>query len=597
MILQALHDFNLRNPDKSPDGWIDHVVDYLVLLDPSGGYRGLRNLRDRDEKTKREVGKTFLVPNIGKQVFKHTNAGNDPNLLWDNASFALGIGKNGDKKLQFFREELNRWLPESVAGSLAPLDVFLSRLMVEEGLRDQILSDRSAGKELLSGLANVSFALDGQAGAWLEDPIVTAEFDRNFANLAGQEAAVGCCLITGEESVRIASHHPVLKGMRSDKDPNFISFNDPAYRSYGKEKGLNAPCSQAAVRGYSAALNNLLRDGSGHALRFGKLTTLFWSESADPFEDAFAILMGFSKPQDPGHGIGELRQALEALFSGQFCAEGNRQFFVLGIEAMGPRLAVRSWKRGTVKEVATSVQDWFKDLELVGVEPFKGTLALRQLLQATAPHTKSKPFGDGDRIHPSLGPRLMESALNGKVALPESVLLGCINRIRAEASLDSHNKEEVLSRRVALLKAYLNRIYRREGLQKEIAVSLDPANANQGYVLGRLFAVLERTQLASNNYKEVNSGIRDRFYGAFSSSPVTTYPLLMKLKNHHLKKMERQGEVVKFERLIGEIVDLLPPQGPQPHLSMADQARFAIGYYHQRQAFFIKTGIPETTQA
>lgn len=192
----------------------------------------------------------------------------------------------------------------------------------------------------------------------------------------------------------------------------------------------------------------------------------------------------------------------------------------------------------------------------------------------------------------------MDCALTSSLPLPTTILLNCISRIRAEASIDTKNRDYVLSQRIALLKAFLNRIHRHEGSQKEIIVSLDPSNTNLGYVLGRLFAVLERIQLASNNYQEVNSGIRDRFYGAFSSTPVTTYPLLMKLKNHHLKKIERQGEVVNLERMLGEIVDLLPPNGPPPHLAMEEQARFAIGYYHQRQAFFTKSIKPETgTQA
>lgn len=599
MILQALFDYNASNPEKCSDGWITHQMDYLILLDPNGNYHGLRNLREKDEKSKREFGKPFLVPNIGKQVFKHTNAGNDPNLLWDNASFALGVGKNGEKKLCHFYDVLRHWLPNSVSqGPLIPLNLFLQTLIKDTSLRERILNEPGAGKELLSGLANVSFAMDGESSGFLEHPSVVSEFNQRFLGRVEEGYSVGTCLISGEQNIVLAPHHPVVKGMKTDKDPNFISFNKAAFRSYGQDNGANAPCSQVAVRGYSSALNDLLREGSRHVLRFGKWTTLFWAEAADPFESAFADLLGFQNTHDPSLGIGELKQAMESLFSGQFSAGDGRLFFVLGIEAMGPRLAIRSWKRGTVRDVASSLQAWFKDLELTGIDPFKGSLSLRQLLQATAPHTKSKPFGDVDRILPSLEPRLMDCALTSRLPLPAIILSNCINRIRAEVSIDTKNRDYVLSQRAALLKAYLNRIHRYEGSQKEITVSLDPSYTNQGYVLGRLFAVLERIQLASNNYQEVNSGIRDRFYGAFSSTPVTTYPLLMKLKNHHLKKIERQGEVVNLERMLGEIVELLPPNGPPPHLAMEDQARFAIGYYHQRQAFFTKPIKPEPeTQA
>ena len=574
-------------------------MDYVVLLDSSGKYRGLRNLRDKDEKSKREIGKQFLVPNIGKQVFKHTNAGNDPNLLWDNASFALGIGKNGEKKLRCFHKELIRWMPESVVcGPLAPLDIFLKTLLADESAREGILADSAAGEEIHLGLANISFALEGDAVTWLEHPSVKAEFEKNFQALADGGAILGTCLITGQKRVPLERTHPVVKGMKSKDDPNFLSFNKPSFRSYGKEQGLNAPSGKDAVRGYTAALNDLLRDGSRHVVRFGKLATLFWTDGVDPFENAFAELLGITHSQSPSRGVGNMKQVLESLYSGQYAVSGDRLFFILGLEAMGPRLAVRSWQRGTVSKVSSSLQAWFKDLELIGLDPTKGTLALRQLLQSIAPHTKSKPFGDGDRVPPSLEPQLMECALAPGQVFPRYVLVHCINRIRAESALDIKNKDFVLSQRVALLKAYLNRTHRIKPFdEKEITVSLDPTNTSPGYILGRIFALLERIQLASNNYQEVNAGIRDRFYGSFSSSPTTTYPLLDKLKIHHLRKIERKGEAVRLERMLGEIVDLLPSQGPPSHLRLEEQARFAIGYYHQRQALFTKTAKPDSSQA
>ena len=116
-------------------------------------------------------------------------------------------------------------------------------------------------------------------------------------------------------------------------------------------------------------------------------------------------------------------------------------------------------------------------------------------------------------------------------------------------------------------------------------MSLDPTNHNSGYRLGRLFAVLEKTQEEAN--PGINSSIRERFYGAASATPVAAFPTLMKLKNHHLAKLENPGRKVNLERLVGEIMEGL--NDFPSHLGLADQGRFAIGYYHQRQAFFSKT--------
>ena len=84
----------------------------------------------------------------------------------------------------------------------------------------------------------------------------------------------------------------------------------------------------------------------------------------------------------------------------------------------------------------------------------------------------------------------------------------------------------------------------------------------------------------------INATIRDRFYGAASSTPVTVFSTLLKLKNHHLSKLKNRGRAVNFEKRVGEIMEGLGDFPAQ--LPLADQGRFAIGYYHQRQDFLKK---------
>lgn len=113
-------------------------------------------------------------------------------------------------------------------------------------------------------------------------------------------------------------------------------------------------------------------------------------------------------------------------------------------------------------------------------------------------------------------------------------------------------------------------------------MSLDENNTNAGYRLGRLFAVLEKIQEEAN--PGINATIRDRYYGAASATPVTVFSTLLKLKNHHLSKLENRGRAVNLEKLIGSIMDGVSDFPAQ--LPLVDQGRFAIGYYHQRQGFF-----------
>ena len=115
-------------------------------------------------------------------------------------------------------------------------------------------------------------------------------------------------------------------------------------------------------------------------------------------------------------------------------------------------------------------------------------------------------------------------------------------------------------------------------------MALDIEQPSVGYQLGRLFAALEKIQEEGN--PGINSTIRERYYGAACSSPVTVFGTLMRLKNHHLAKIENKGRVVNLERLVSEIVGNLDDF--PAHLDLHGQGRFAIGYYHQRQDLFTK---------
>ena len=160
---------------------------------------------------------------------------------------------------------------------------------------------------------------------------------------------------------------------------------------------------------------------------------------------------------------------------------------------------------------------------------------------------------------------------------PATLLQSVLRRIRSDT------EQRVKPVRAALIKAYLNRRIRAQSLnEKELTVGLDKEQTSQAYHLGRLFAALEKIQEEAN--PGLNATIRERYYGAACGSPVTVFPTLMRLKNHHLAKLENKGRVVNLERIIGEIVghfDDFPA-----HLDLYEQGKFAVGYYHQRQDFF-----------
>ena len=125
---------------------------------------------------------------------------------------------------------------------------------------------------------------------------------------------------------------------------------------------------------------------------------------------------------------------------------------------------------------------------------------------------------------------------------------------------------------------------------------LDLSNTHPAYRLGRLFAVLEKIQEESaGGSGKLNATIRDRYYGAASSSPASVFPILLKLKNHHVSKLDERGKKMLYRAFndnrpddyVGQVLDNLPDI--PKHLALPEQGRFALGYYHQRQAFFTKS--------
>ncbi|MEL0083015.1 MAG: type I-C CRISPR-associated protein Cas8c/Csd1, partial [Gammaproteobacteria bacterium] len=255
---------------------------------------------------------------------------------------------------------------------------------------------------------------------------------------------------------------------------------------------------------------------------------------------------------------------------------GQTRFYVHGLAPNAARIAIRFWQVATVAQLAERIRQHFDDLAIVHGDKQLPHLPLFRLLVATATQ------GKADNIPPNLAGETMRAILAGQ-PYSHSLLGAAVRRNRAE--------QDVTYPRAALIKACINRStrYRNPHLKEELKVALDEENSNVGYRLGRLFAVLEKTQEEAN--PGINATIRDRYYGAASSTPVSVFSTLLKLKNHHISKLDSRGRATNLEKLIGQIMDGISDF--PPNLAMADQGRFAIGYYHQRQDFFKKK--PEST--
>jgi CRISPR-associated protein Csd1 len=423
-----------------------------------------------------------------------------------------------------------------------------------------------AWKDAYESNANVVFRVDGSVESTLCETL------KPYLSHERNESGGAICLVTGEKNP-VARLHVAIKGVRDAQSSGaaLVSFNLPAFTSYGKTQNYNAPLTDFAAFAYTTALNLLLGKNSKNKVQVGDATTVFWAQKHKQFEEMFSAFFGYAK-DDPDADVRAVKALYDGVFTGcSFLDEGSR-FYVLGLAPNAARLSVRFWHTGKIADFAGKLQQHFDDLKIVRGPKDDGRYAMFWLLSAMAQE------GKVDNAPPNLSGQIFQSVITGG-AYPVTMLQQTMRRVRAT--------QDVSRLQAGILKAYLNRfsrIYKTK--EKEITVALDSTNDNPGYRLGRLFAVLEKIQEEAN--PGINATIRDRFYGAASSTPVTVFPQLLKLKNHHLAKLDKPGRKNNFERLLAEIIDGLAPD-MRPHLAMEDQARFAIGYYHQRQALYTKS--------
>lgn len=578
MILQELvryYDRKAKSNDPAQRlpalGLEDKEIPFVIELAADGSVVQLIDTRAPDGKKLRP--KTYLVPQGVKRA-----SGIRANLLWDTAAYAIGLAR--ERKSQ---------------GELTPHAAFIARI---ESLPPGVQS-RPGVAAVLAALRRSDWSALEQSAVWPEivetNPVLAfrlvgdADLVCQDAAIAGHTAAdeeatcTATCLIDGTEQP-VQRLHTAIKGVwgAQSSGANIVSFNARSFESYGKteRQGENAPIGQRAAFAYTTALNRLLGKDSRNRVQIGDASAVFWADGPAPLLDGEFNLADFlGEPRDqPDRGVQAVKALYRALQTGQL-PEGERdvRFFVLGLAPNAARISVRFWVQATVAELAPRIAQHFDDLRVVPrFDSDPPAPSLFRLLTALGLQ------GKVDNVPPRLAGEWLRAILEG-LPYPALLLNTAVMRCKAE--------REVPYLRAAILKAWLNREHRRRHpdlpvhhtqFKEELDMELDDA----AYRMGRLFAVLERIQQRAQ--PGINATIRDRYYGAASTTPVAVFTTLLRLKNAHLKKLG-EGEVNYFERLLGEIFGSLevPRLAVFPRqLALPEQGRFAIGYYHQRQSFF-----------
>ena len=564
------------------------------VLGANISFAALKSVSDELKDKLRDIpGVIYDAPN-GKLLFRGLLTDSEISNLkalsndtgWQKAvGKILKDNKYDSEELERRRESLRALIREAENHTgdpaLKAVGLFLDNL-TEENL-SQIPHDATSN-------ALFGFVYDPDIDIWLHHrPDVLKYWEEYRTTLESgeiDEPSDFVCLVTGKPCTPIDKHPQIKVPGGTSSGVALVSYNEKAFESYGLKRNENGPVSRPAAEAYTTALNRLLawsypnpEDASPlprQNIKFSDNTVvLYWSREDSEFTDCFSDAMEADS------------EAVEALYNSSWKGrpvniDDPTAFYALTLSGAPGRATIRGWFESTVRDVAANVRQHFEDLKITYPDVMeKSPFALKRLLFTTAAKAKrgEDPY---KKIHPNLASEIFGAIVKG-YAYPRIALDAAIRRIRAEQNIPPS--------RAALIKAYLVRARRLGKLNEnfpEVKEMLDKDCEIPAYRLGRLFSVLEKLQQDAISSKTT---IRDRYYGAASTTPNVVFGQLINKSGHHLAKLEKKSHKIFYENLIQEVVwSLEPRKNPFPsNLSLEEQGLFALGYYHQRRALFTKS--------
>lgn len=573
MILQSLVDYYevlVRKEKAVKPGWCKAKVSYALNLFPDGTLKGIFPLQEEQQKGK----KTVMVPlpmNVPEMVSR--SSGISANFLCDNSKYFLGIDANGsggrvkdcflaarERHLEILKDAHSP-MAEAVKGFFA---CWKPDSAADHPMLQEVWDAITAGGNLVFSMGVGNYAQD--------DPEIQRAWESAMEESVDGDQ--GICLVTGKKG-EISRIHTAIKGVQGAQSSGaaLVSFNASAFESYGKEQGQNAPVGKYAAFAYTTALNTLLADE--HAVfRLGDTTIVFWSQDAEPaYQNAFLAAI---QPQENNEEL--IRGILEALEKGkaldlsEIQLDADQPFFILGLAPNAARLSVRFFWRDSFGNVLRNLSRHYKRMEIVRPSwDQKEYLGVWRMLYETV-NQKAKD----KKPLPNMAALTFQAILSDS-RYPESLYENVLIRIRAEAG-------RVTRGRAAIIKACLIKNYQMN--KGDDAVKLNEERNDAPYVLGRLFAELEAIQEEAN--PGINATIHDKYFNSACATPATIFPILLKLKDSHIKKLARKGAGyrISHEKKLTDLAGRLEEFPAK--LNLKEQGDFILGYYHQVQKRYEK---------
>ncbi len=598
MLLKHLYDFAVspRRKILADDAFEPRAIRFVIELTADGNLIGVQDISPDGKRG-------FEFPTVPKTA--RVKKGKVAEFLADGVDSIFGLSPDPTKPKDadmLSAKCADFWSQISIAAEATkfPALTAMLKFRLSPGSPPPFLSleenkwvvTTAAGSQVRLAGAAFTFRVAGQLIH--EEQAVIAPYWRTvFAKTIADEeeaAEVGRCLITGERDVPIARTHTPRIGNIPNVgiDGTIVAFEKsaPAFSSYGKTQSNNAPCSIAATRAYSKALQFLV-DHKEHNVVVGKTKLCFWADETAIAKTPFAFL----NHPDPK----AVRDFVRAPFAGIERELARRdRFFAITLAGNSGRIVVRHWLQMSLEQAIENFRSWFADLEIdVPPKPPKKAKAGAQEKEfhpLSIYRLGCTTVREAKDLSPEVPAQLYRAALEG-TAPSLALLKPLLDQLHSRLVRDENYTLLYDESRFALLKLILNRQPNRS---MEIRPSLTADTDDPAYNCGRLLAILAAAQEKAHDFKLEGAGVADRYFGTASVSPASVFPLLLRLNRHHLNKISKSDRFGGHERFIQQQIEGIlalfkpaqpgrPPTFPRT-LDLQSQGRFAIGFYQQTAA-------------
>lgn len=524
-----------------------------------------------------------------------------PYFLCDKSAFVLGIVGKDDENPEFtrkcyeaFRQFNSEILSNADCDEARAVINFLKNYDPSKKEENPVIA---RNLELIMKKSGAVFAFMVEGNFVHKNSEISRVWDEYY-NRPKAKDHLGQCLVTGDKNVPIARLHSIaIKGIPPNRGgAAIVSFDDDAFKSHNKDRGFNAPVSEKAVFMYSTALNYLLSSNNvNKQITIGDTTVVYWAESqSNAYASTIDDLLSIRDEEAEQHlkDIAAKVKRGEKLDASKEMGEGfdeTTRFYILGLETPNRgRASIRFFHVDPFQKVVEKIASHYEDMEIVGNDNEKPyPIPIWKIVKETM-RQKDSPKKEGEskkdkaknQFH-HLSGEVLRAVLEN-TPYPAALYNGILNRLRADQDLNNYV-------RAAIIKAYLRRKYPENQIQNQIqealTMSLNKQSTYPPYVLGCLFAVLEKAQIEAAKPAKLDSTIKDRYFSSACASPANVFPILLRLSQHHIAKVE-YGRII--DRDIQDILNKLEfEKNPLPsYLSLDDQGVFVLGYYHQRADFY-----------